>query len=231
MTVGTPITLAGITREEGSPTISALAANVMTFSGGALAVDTGTGTLILNAFYAPNTGVITKIGSGVFSPGTTQTSFAGKWVINAGSLSFAGDGRVGVVPGSPVADQITLNGATARLRSSTASAAFTANRGITLGANGGGFDHAGTVTLTWAGPITGTSGGALTMSGAGILILSSTANNYDGNTDSHCRYDSVRSIQALFPTASVVAFNGGKLDLNGFNETVKSVSGTVTVGT
>jgi autotransporter-associated beta strand protein len=142
-------------------------------------------------------------------------------------MSFPGDGRIGAVPGSLVPDQITLNGSSARLRSSTASVSFTANRGITLGASGGGFDHASTVTLTWAGPITGSSGGGLTMSGAGVLILSSTANNYDGPTTI-----SAGTLQCgasgVIPDTSVVNLTaaGVTFSLNGFDETVKSIAGT-----
>jgi hypothetical protein len=148
---GTAITLAGMTREEGSPTFSDAAAGAtpLTFADGAnLAVDTGTGTLVVNAFYGTTNGLITKTGSGIFSSGTSQTAFAGKWLINAGSLSVAGDTRLGIVPANPVADQVTLvNGA--KLRTSTAAAVFTPNRGITL-SGGGGFDA--TVAFTWGGP-------------------------------------------------------------------------------
>ena len=224
VTLNAGITLAGITREEGGTVTISGATNTLTFTGGALAVDTGTGTVIANVLYAPTGGVITKTGTGLFSTGTVQTSFAGKWVSNAGSLSFPGDTRIGVVPVSLVADQITLNGG--NIRSSTATVSFNANRGITLGAAGGGFDHGGTVTLTWAGPITGSAGGALKMLGAGALILSSTANNYDGATTISA--GTLRlGASGVIPDTSVVGLtaSGATFDLNGFDETVKSISG------
>jgi fibronectin-binding autotransporter adhesin len=223
VTVNTPITLAGITREEGSPTISAASANILTFQNGNLAVDSGSGTLIVNAFYAPANGVITKTaGSGIFSSGTSQTSFAGKWIVNSGSLSVAGDVRLGVVPAALVPDQVTLNGG--KLRTSTGNAVFTANRGITLGASGGGFDQ--TVTMTWSGPIAGTQGGNLTQFGTGTTILAGV-NTYNGNTAI-----SAGTIQlgaaGVIPDSSVITFTAGStvLNLAGYNETVKSLSGS-----
>lgn len=222
-TVVNPITVAGITREEGSPTVSAGAANVITFASGNLAVDSGSGTLIINAFYAPVNGVLTKTGSGILSVGTVQTSFAGKWICNAGTLSFPGDGRIGVLPGA--ADQITLNGG--RIRSSTAGAVFDASRGIVLGANGGGFNQ--TVSNVWKGVISGTSGGSLILDGGNnsLVEVLSGANTYDGGTLINSG-SLLLGASGVIPDTSVVTLgaSGTKFDLNGFDETVKSISGT-----
>jgi autotransporter-associated beta strand protein len=230
--VQNPVTVAGLTREDGSPTVSASSANVMTFASGALAVDTGTGTLIVNAFFAPVNGVITKTGTGILSPGTSQSSFAGKWICNAGTLSFAGDLRIGVLPGA--ADQITLNGG--RIRSSTASVVFDASRGIVLGTGGGGFNQTTTTPLTWNGVISGASGGNLTLDGGSTSItVLGGANTYDGNTIINAGA-LLLGASGVIPDTSLVTLGaaGTKFDLNGFDETVKSVSGsagTIALGT
>jgi len=229
----TPLTMAGITREEGSPTINdnAVGASPITFSDGAnLAIDTGTGTLVVNAFYGTTNGVITKTGTGLFSTGLSQTTFAGKWVVNQGSLSVAGDTRLGVVPGAVVADQVTLvNGA--KIRTSIANAAFTANRGITLN-NGGGFDAI--VAMSWAGPITGTGG--LTQAGAlGNVTLSNTGNNWSGDLTFTAGGTVTNGASGVIPDTAVVnTITGATYALGNFNETVKSISGsggTVALGT
>jgi len=223
VTVNTPVTVAGLIREEGAPTIAATSANVITFANGALSVDSGANTLIVNAFYAPANGVITKTGSGIFSSGTSQSSFAGKWICNAGTLSFAGDLRIGVVPGT--ADQITLNGG--RIRSSIAGAVFHASRGIVLGANGGGFNQS--VSNVWNGVISGTSGGNLIFDGGAntLITVLGGANTYDGNTVIN-NGSVLLGASGVIPDTSVVTLgaSGTKFDLNGFDETVKSISGT-----
>jgi autotransporter-associated beta strand protein len=144
-------------------------------------VEVQTGQAIINAQYNAAITTIVKNGTGLFSSGVTQSagSFAGKWIINGGIMSFPGDGRVGVVPSTPVPDQLTLDGGF--LRSSTSPVTFTANRGITLGVNGGGFDSTNTV-LTWNGPITGILGGSLTKRGSSNLVLTNNNSDYDGNT-------------------------------------------------
>jgi autotransporter-associated beta strand protein len=219
------VTVAGIIREEGTPTVTGIAATALTFANGALSVDTGSGTLTLNAFLAPVNGVITKTGSGIFSVGTSQTSFAGKWICNGGTLSFPGDLRIGIVPGT--ADQITLNGG--RIRSSTANVAFDASRGIVLGASGGGFNQTTTTPLTWNGVISGNSGGNLTFDAAsGSITVLAGANTYNGNTI--INGGTLRlGASGVIPDTSIVSNGvaGVFFDLNGFDETVKSIAGTV----
>jgi len=222
LNVVTPVTVAGLIREEGTPTIAAPVADVLTFAGGALAVDTGSGTLNVNAIFAPTDGVVTKAGSGVLSMQTSQTSFAGKWICNAGTLSFSGDLQIGVLPGT--ADQITLNGG--RIRSLTAGAVFDASRGIVLGAGGGGFNQS--VSNRWNGIISGTSGGNLTLDGgSGQVTVLGGANAYDGNTIIN-NGALLLGAAGVIPDTSVVTLgaSGTKFDLNGFDETVKSISGT-----
>jgi autotransporter-associated beta strand protein len=222
ITVVTPITVGSIIREEGSPTISATAGNPFTFASGALPVDAGPspGTLVINAFFAPANGVVTKTGAGILSVGTSQTSFQGKWICNAGTLSFPGDLRIGILPGAP--DQITLNGG--RIRSSTASVVFDATRGVVLGASGGGFNQLTTTPLTWNGVISGP--GSLTLDGAsGAITVLGGNNTYGGNTIVTLGTLQLGTSGAIPVTSVVTLASGTTNNLANFNETVASVSG------
>lgn len=209
VTLGSALTANSLIFAVSGYTLSGTAANTLGSTSGTLTVDTqiaAGGTAIVNAFYAPALATIVKNGAGLYSSGTSQTAFAGKWLVNAGILSVAGDTRLGIVPGALVPDQVTLNGGF--LRSSTATVAFTANRGITLGALGGGFDSTNT-TLTWAGPITGSAGGALTKLGTHNLVLNNAANNYDGTTFVNAGRLTVGAATALGSTAAGTEVAGG----------------------
>ena len=116
--------------------------------------------------------------------------------------------------------------------------AFDANRGITLGTAGGGFDSPSTSSVTWNGIITGTLGGDLKISGAGSsnsgkVLLTNTGNNYDGNTVlSQNGTTLILGASEVIPDTSVLSMTAtGTLDMNGFNETVKALSSTVSSGT
>src|SRR5262249_29432111 len=103
--------------------------------------------------------------------------------------------------------------------------------GITLGANGGGFDQ--TVTWTWSGPIAGTSGGSLTQSGTGTTILSSTASSYNGATAITAGSIQNGASEVIPNTSALSVSSGATWNLNNFNETVGSIAGagSVTLGT
>jgi autotransporter-associated beta strand protein len=219
--ISNAVTAAGFIREEGTTVTVNGGANIITFASGALSVDvqSTSGSLNANALYAPANGVITKTGVGIFSSGTSQSSFAGKWICNGGTLSFPGDLRIGILGGA--ADQITLNGG--RLRSSTAGAVFTSGRGIVIGANGGGFNQS--VSNVWNGVISGTSGGNVFFDG-GQTVLGGV-NTYDGNTILNGGTLRV-GVSGAIPDTSLVTNGvaGTFFDLGGFDETVRSIAGT-----
>jgi autotransporter-associated beta strand protein len=178
VTIGTAITVSSITLAVGNYTLSG-AAQTLSSNSGTLTIDAQAGVSIVNALYSSSLTTIVKNGTGLLSSGTPQTTFAGKWVVNAGILSLPNDNRSGAVPTTLVPDNFTLDNGF--LRSSTANVNFNANRGITLGQNGGGFDATNT-SITWNGPITGILGGALTKRSSFNLILTNNTNNYDGPT-------------------------------------------------
>lgn len=123
--------------------------------GGAGLSKTGAGTLFLNA----------------------SNDFAGATVIEGGTVVIPTERALGVAPVSLVTTQLTLNGGALGVTNSLT--LQETNRGITLGASGGGFHVAAGQTLTISNRIAGATG-TLTKTGAGTLIL--TANNtYNGD--------------------------------------------------
>ncbi|GAA5483618.1 beta strand repeat-containing protein [Haloferula sargassicola] len=148
----------------------------------------GSGTRISTV--VSGSGTITKTGGGMLSFNNGFNSFTGKIIVNEGRFGINGDGALGAVPGTFVADSITLNGG--GLVSGIVNNAgggfdnggvFTlnANRGITLGASNGsiqvGYGSDGRMTI--AGAITGV--GSLTKTDGGTLSLLGN-NTYQGGT-------------------------------------------------
>ncbi len=135
-------------------------------------------------------GTITKIGAGRLRLQTPQTTFTGKYIVKGGSLTFANQDRLGVVPTTTQADYFTLDGGGLYGDVSTGTA-LDAKRGITLGLNGGHLVFTGNGLTGYDGIISGTQGGGLKLattddfssssSGIGWVSLNA-ANTYDGFT-------------------------------------------------
>ena len=90
-----------------------------------------------------------------------SNSSTGKTTINGGYVQIAADTSLGTAPVSKVADQLTLNSgmggtSTTGLRFNAPSIILVANRGITLGANGGCINAPSGDTETINGVISGT---------------------------------------------------------------------------
>ena len=224
VTPSASVKIEGLRVEEGSPTILTTGGSQFAFND-SLPIDSGPGTLELTALYhaLSGPGVITKTGSGTFYTLQTQTIYAGKWVVDDGWLAIDNDLALGVVPAALVPDQIAFdNGGELQGTSS-----YNALRGIVLGAGGGGFwENAALTVLTWQGPISGSAGGALIQDGYGTTLLTNTTNSYDGET--LIRRGRLRlGAASVIPNSSVVRIStsDGIFDLNGFNETVKSLAG------
>lgn len=186
------------------------------------------------AFTLNGSGTLTKAGGGRFTLNTTSNSFTGKYIVKAGSISWPGDGRFGLVPAAPVADYFTLDGGGLR-DALTGSQTLNANRGITLGAAGGYLAAPSPGTVIFNGIIAGTLGGAFTAASndgfgtfnGGIVQLGG-ANTYDGATQIAASTTLKLGASGVIPDTSVVTTLGSSaiFDLNGFDETVKSISGT-----
>lgn len=124
-------------------------------------------------------GILIQRGSGrtTLSPVGGNNPYTGQTHVTNGTLAVAAEAALGAAPASFTADQLTLNGG-----SLAATASLTlddANRGLTVGANGGGLGADGANTLTVANTISGA--GALTINNTGDVALTG-ANSYSGRT-------------------------------------------------
>ena len=120
-----------------------------------------------NALVKSGAGVLTLTGANAYTGGTT---------INGGTLRIETDAALGATPGAFSATNISLSGG-GILKNNNVSLTLGTNRGITLGAGGGGIDVRGSTTLTIPGAIAGTTG--ITKADTGTLALSG-ANTFSG---------------------------------------------------
>jgi fibronectin-binding autotransporter adhesin len=246
----------GTLRYGGSTSLTLAARRGVTIgtSGGTVEVTTAS-TLALPTLAPPTaafagTGTLTKTGGGRFQLNTSQTTFTGKYVVNAGSLSFPFDGVFGAVPAAAQADYFTLNGGALRV-SVVTHATINSNRGITLGASGGTL--VGPIEgMSFAGVIAGTQGGKLTIALKDSVTDTSTfgginlngANTYDGPTQietgmtlrtSLITHGGVASgIGSSSSAAANLILNGGKLSYSASaaastdrNFTITQAGGTI----
>jgi fibronectin-binding autotransporter adhesin len=165
---------------------------------------------------------------------TAANSYSGGTIINSGTTllisadtAAVGSGstaQLGQVP-STAATNITINGGTLQ---STSTFTLNANRGIALGTSGGSIDVDGLSspsapnTLTYNGVIAGS--GSLTLTDTGTLVLGGV-NQYGGATNLNS--GTLRAgIANTIPQTSAVALGlGGTLQLNGFSQSIGSLTG------
>lgn len=155
-------------------TASGAGIKTLTLTGTSTAANTIAGPIVDNS--SANTTSLTKSGAGTWVLSAANT-FSGKVAINAGVLSVNAVNRLGALPASAVADQVSLNSGT--LQYTAGASASGANRGFTLNSGGGTFDVSSGQTLTIQGVVAGAGG--LTKTGAGTLALeASGANTFSG---------------------------------------------------
>lgn len=229
-------------------TLGATAGQTVTSANG-VAI-TGSGNVTINAEIA-GAGSLTQSGSGITTLGSANT-FTGGTFITGGTLRIGDEAALGAAPAAFAAGHLTLDGAGATLFATASLSINDANRGITLGANGGGFGADTGVVLTLANPITGS--GAFIKSGAGTVSLAA-ANTYTGLTTvsegtlelnntaggnaiagdgvagtEDLRVNAgatLRNLQAdQIDDGAIVMLNGGTWNLNGKNETIRRLTGT-----
>jgi autotransporter-associated beta strand protein len=157
-----------ITADAGSLTLSTAIAN------GGFALSFGGAGNITSAAIS-GAGALAKSGNGTLT--MANSSYTGKTTINGGTISVGADSGVGAAPGVFVADQITLSGGGKLL--TKASFVMNANRGITLGAGGGGIEVAEGITTSNPANQIISGNYSLTKSGVGTLQLGA-ANTFAG---------------------------------------------------
>jgi autotransporter-associated beta strand protein len=202
-----------------------------------------TGTLTLSG---PISGAqpLTKLGSGTLAITGTTNSYGGT-LINQGTLSVSADKPLG----GPSAG-ITFDGG---ILSPTVSLSSARPIGVTT--NGGTVNVPTGITLTFAGVVSGSGTAALTKTGSGTLILAgSNGNTYSGlvtvangtlrlaktSGNAIANNISIGDGTGVAPTlildaneqiasANVNVFGDGIFNLNGFNETIGTM--TMSAGT
>jgi len=189
----------------------------------------GTGDITFSGTFA-GAYTLTKVGAGTHTLAGASTSWDNhKIVITAGTLAFqTGETRLGAVPATVVADQITVNGGTLLL-SGASNQELSANRGVTLGASGGTLSADASRTLTVNSIIAGA--GTLAKAGDGIVILSGD-NTYGGATTVSAGTLRLGAADRIPNASAVTVSSGATLDLNGNSDVVGSLAGAgaVTLG-
>ncbi len=169
-----------------------------TTGGGQLTTSTSAVTVTYNGIITGG-GNLTKTGLGTWVLGGNNDYTGITTTFGGGVLSISSESNIGTTPGSPVADSISLAGATTggTLRA-TSSISLSPNRGVFINpgqataadpatAVGGTLDVTSGNTLTVPGVISGaaavgtTGAGRLTKSGAGTLVVTND-NTYTGTT-------------------------------------------------
>lgn len=143
-------------------------------AGGSLSPDANTTLTIASTI--GGAGNLTVSGAGTADL-TGANDYTGKTILSSGTLAIGAEAALGTAPGSPTADQLTLNGGT--LRGTSSLAVSSANRGITVNATGGTLSPDATTTMTISEPIVGS--GNLQIAGAGTVVLNG-ADSSTGNT-------------------------------------------------
>ncbi|MBE2283551.1 MAG: autotransporter-associated beta strand repeat-containing protein [Prosthecobacter sp.] len=155
----------------------------------------GGGTMTISSVIQDNPGSTTgnalvKTGSGVLVLSGANT-FTGRTFLNGGTLSVSSDANLGTAPVAPVTDGLHINGG---ILATTADMTLDANRGITLGGNGGEVNVAAGTTLTFGGVIASEANliadyasypavGRIDKTGAGTLLITNINNSYNGLTE------------------------------------------------
>ncbi|MCB1104606.1 MAG: autotransporter-associated beta strand repeat-containing protein, partial [Cephaloticoccus sp.] len=178
-----------------------IAGNLNLDSGSVISV--GSGDLEINGTIS-GSGALTKSGTNTLTLSGTN-DYTGATIVSDGTLAISADANLGATPGSPVADQLTLDGGTLR---TTTDLVLATNRGITLSGAGGTLNVDGGTTATYGGVVAGS--GDFTKSGSGNLVLNG-ANTANG----------------------ILTMDGGTLELNAaqsFDGNLQINAGTVVVG-
>jgi len=161
-------------------------------------------------------GTLFKTGVGTLTL-TGANSYTGGTVVTGGAIAVAQDAALGAASGGVSLGDAVSSG-TIRF---TNAAQLSSLRDFTLGSAGGIFDTTGN-TVTLSGGISGAGG--LTKIGAGVLELAHN-NSYTG--PSVVSEGTLRSgaVNGLGSGAALLVNGGAAVDLNGFGQSVSSLSG------
>ena len=225
------LTLNGGTMQENNPAnggsfISASTQINVGAAGGTVSFNSAAANSSIYAGTIAGTGVLTKTGTGEFryQGFDTSTTFT-KLVVNQG-LYRLGNGShnseqgFGAVPASFTADAITLTGG-GQIGVSFG-ATLSANRGITLGAGGGGFNMSA-APLTTSGAIAGSGG--LTVTGGTQILTMNGVNSFTGGFTMNGGGSVIVGASGKLSGAGSATITSGTLTLNNSATTITSLSG------
>jgi autotransporter-associated beta strand protein len=199
---------------------------------------------------------LTKTGAGILDLSADNTitgsfTFTGPTVVNGGLVLVNSDSELGAAPSSLNAAAVVLNGGGIENDSSTA-AAWNANRGITVGPQGGTLSwvSTNTSTINWKTSVTGPGGMTFSMAPynyngkttGGTLALDLTGSqalSYQGGTTLNATTNSViqwtsglgASSQQLPVGTAVTLTGGGTVNLGDYSQTIGSLAGAAGAGT
>jgi fibronectin-binding autotransporter adhesin len=239
------VTVTGLTGLTGTQTVT----SVIDSTHFTVASNATTGGAGATAVFVSHTG-LTKTGGGLLdlangNNGGDGNGFTGPLTVNGGAVLVRADGDFGTAPGSPVANAITLNGGEIR---STAGFTISANRGITVGPQGGALSYDGGGTFSATSKITGIGGmtfESISNQGATTMNLSTAAGGltYLGPTTLVTKQVAGQAVSTIiFTIANELPVNTpltianfestqGTVNMNNLGQTVGSLASTGTIGT
>jgi len=182
--------------------------------GGNDASTTVSGTIEDGGVFGGTGGALTKVGTGTLTLTGTNT-YTGGTNFNAGTVAVDSDSNLGT-------GALSFDGGA--LEALAAGGGIASSKAVTLNAGGGTFLADTGTSSTLSGQITG--GGMFTKDGPGTLILEGD-NTYTGQTDVVLGTLRAGSVTGLSLNSAFVVTTS--LDLNGFNNTIGSLSGAGTV--
>lgn len=145
------------------------------------------------------TGTVTKSGSNTLTLTSGSNSYTGETTISGGTLKLSGSGVLGSLGG--------LDGYTAQIT----------NNGI--------FQYSSSASQTLTGKITGT-GSILKDTNTTVLEIRNSTNDYSGSTTVNAGNIQVGSDNSIPSSSAVILGSGGYIQLNGFNDSIGSLSGS-----
>ena len=179
------------------------------------------GSLGVGLFNTKYAGTITFVGPAQLEFNNANGTVT-KFIFNAGTASFASFNRFGL--GADAADFLTFNGGSMRPNTTTA---WTMGKSITVNSGGGTISgSSAAITITQNKPITWNNGN-LTIN-IHPLILTSTTSSGSGTLTLANGVATTCNAAGVIPSGVVlnITTSGSTFTMNGFNQTVKAVSGT-----
>jgi fibronectin-binding autotransporter adhesin len=212
----------GFNGQAGARTLTLTGSNTVTSTLSPILGDNGGATSIL------------KTGAGTWALSGVNT-FSGPVTVTGGSLVINNsDLNLGAVPATAAPGDIVLNGGELT-DNVTGTLTLNSNRGIALGSSGGTIAVNFSKAMTYGGVIANLPGiiGSLTKEGLGSVLLSNSS-TYSGSTTINAGVLQLGTNNAL-PINTPLVFNdlvfsnpNATLDVNGFSQTVSTLTDTST---